>query len=82
MEKSFQSQKPISIDQLFESTKKLIVENLELRSTAKSESMLSYYEGIAVGAYFLFLSFSSSISPEYQELSNMIDSISYQEVGA
>ena len=58
MKKNLQAQKPPLIDQLFESTKKLIIENLELSSIAESETMRSYYEGIALGAYSLFCAHS------------------------
>ena len=59
MDKINQTQEPLLIDQLFESTKKLIIDNLELAAVATTESMLSYYEGMALGV----LSFLCSQSP-------------------
>lgn len=58
MDKINQAQDTPLIDQLFESTKKLIIENLELAVTATNESMRSYNEGMALGAYCLFYSHS------------------------
>ena len=63
MDKINQAQDMISQDQLFESTKKLIIENLELAATATNESMRSYYEGMALGAYCLFSAHSPLNSP-------------------
>ena len=72
MEKNLQAQDPPLLDQLFESTKKLIIENLELAASATNESMRSYYEGMALGAYCLFCSHSPLNSPEYQEVTDII----------
>jgi hypothetical protein len=63
MDKINQAQDASLLDQLFESTKKLIIENLELAATATNESMRSYYEGMALGAYCLFCSHSLLIPP-------------------
>ncbi|MBL4799309.1 MAG: hypothetical protein JKY50_18040 [Oleispira sp.] len=72
MDKINQAQKLPLIDQLFESTKKLIIENLELASIAESETMRSYYEDIALGTYSLFCAHSPLTSPSSQELTNLI----------
>jgi len=82
MEKNLQTQEPLLIDQLFESTKKLIIENLELAATATNESMRSYYEGMALGAYCLFSAHSPLKSPYYQELTNLIGFATDLEVKA
>jgi hypothetical protein len=67
-----QTQAPLLLDHLFESTKKLIIDNLELAANASNESMRSYYEGMALGAYCLFSAHSPLKSPDYQELTNHI----------
>ena len=72
MDKTFQVQKPLLIDQLFESAKRMIIENLELAAIATTESMRSYYEGIALGAYCLFSTHSPLTSTNIQELTNLI----------
>jgi hypothetical protein len=82
MEKNLQAQVPLLIDQLFVSTKKLIIENLELAATATNESMRSYYEGMALGAYCLFSAHSPLKSPDYQELTNLIGFATDLEVKA
>ena len=82
MEKNLQAQDTPLLDQLFESTKKLIIENLELAATATNESMRSYYEGMALGAYCLFCSHSPLNSPEYQEVTDIIGLCTDMEVKA
>ena len=82
MEKNLQAQEPLLIDQLFESTKKLIIDNLELAAVATTESMRSYYEGIALGAYSLFCAHSPLTSPDSQELTNLIGYATDMEVSA
>jgi hypothetical protein len=77
-----QNQVPLLLDQLFESTKKLIVDNLELAADSSNESMRSYYEGMALGAYCLFSSHSPIKSPDYQELTNLIGFATDLEVNA
>ena len=72
MNKTLQTQKLLLIDQLFESTKRMIIENLELAAIATTESMRTYYEGIALGAYSLFSTHSPLTSPDSQELTNLI----------
>jgi hypothetical protein len=79
MDKINQTQEPLLLDQLFESTKKLIIDNLEL---AADESMRSYYEGMALGAYCLFSAHSPIKSPDYQELTNLIGFPTDSEVNA
>lgn len=46
MDKIIQPQEPASQDHRFISTKKLVIENLELATVASSEVMRSYYEGM------------------------------------
>jgi hypothetical protein len=82
MDKINQDQKPLLLDQLFESTKKLIIDNLELAAVATNESMRSYYEGVALGAYCLFCSHSPLNSPEYQEVTDIIGLCTDMEVKA
>lgn len=82
MDKINQTQDIPLLDQLFESTKKLIIENLELAATATNESMRSYYEGMALGAYCLFCSHSPLNSPEYQEVTDIIGLCTDMEVKA
>lgn len=82
MDKINQAQDRILLDQLFESTKKLIIDNLELAATAANESMRSYYEGMALGAYCLFCSHSPLNSPEYQEVTDIIGVCTDMEVKA
>ncbi len=82
MEKNLQAQDIPLLDQLFESTKNLIIENLELAATATNESMRSYYEGMALGAYCLFCSHSPLNSPEYQEVTDIIGLCTDMEVKA
>ena len=72
MEKALQAQKLLLLAQLFESTKRMIIENLELATIATTESMRTYYEGIALGAYCLFSTHSPLTSPDTQELTNLI----------
>ena len=66
MDKPFQVQKPLLVDQLFDSTKGLIIENLELAAIATTEPMRTYYEGIALGAYCLFSAHSPLASANTQ----------------
>jgi hypothetical protein len=82
MDKINQNQIPLLLDQLFESTKKLIIDNLELSANASNESMRSYYEGMALGAYCLFSLHSPIKSPDYQELTNLIGFATDLEVNA
>jgi hypothetical protein len=82
MDKNNQTQDASLLDQLFESTKKLIIDNLELAATATNESMRSYYEGMALGAYCLFCSHSPLNSPEYQEVTDIIGVCTDLEVKA
>ncbi len=82
MDKINQTQGPLLLDQLFESTKKLIIDNLELAAVATTESMRSYYEGMALGAYCLFSTHSPLNSPDYQELTNLIGFATDLEVNA
>jgi hypothetical protein len=82
MDKINQTQEPLLLDQLFESTKKLIIDNLELAAVATNESMRSYYEGMALGAYCLFSVHCPIHSPDYQELTNLIGFATDLEVNA
>jgi hypothetical protein len=82
MDKINQTQEPLLLDQLFESTKKLIIDNLELAANASNESMRSYYEGMALGAYCLFSAHSPLKPADYQELTNLIGFPTDSEVNA
>lgn len=71
MDKINQAQDIPLLDHLFESTEKLIIENLELAATETNESMRSYYEGMTLGTYCLF-SHGPLSSPEYQDVTDII----------
>ena len=72
MDKVLRDQKSLLLDQLFESAKRLIIENLELASTARSAAMRGYYEGIDLGSYCLYCAHSPLPSANAQVLTDLI----------